>query len=262
MFDIENAEGQDVSELDIQESMPFLRIIQSGSPQVKKSHEDYAKKKIEGAEEGDIMFAKDNVTVDNPLEMIIVSQTPQVKAEWKPKGSGGVPVAHHTLAVTTHPKYKKKRNDKDTAWDEFLDQNELIDTIYTFVLFKYTNPDGEEVWEKGIIAFTSTGLKIIKDFNKSLQLNQDLKYDLENGKSIKPKIFCHRVKLSTVSQTVGDNSWMNWKIEHDGLLDLVDDEHLLGDAQRASNDVEHPQLVNAETYALTDSQADDSDIPF
>ena len=255
-FNIEDAEGQDITDLEQQENQPMLKIIQSGSAEIKASHKDYEKKKIEGAVEGDIVFGKDATIIGQPIEAIFVGQSSLVKAEWKPKDAGGGLVGHHSLAVANHPQYSRKRNDRDTAFNEFLGANQLKDTIYGYLLFK-REVEGEIIWEKAIIAFSGTGLSCIKDYNKMLR-NTDLNYEAADGTKIKPKfIFCHRVKISTFANNNTSGDWMGWKIDHDGLLDLTADEALLSQGQEAGRacKADLPKLANVESYALTDSAA-------
>ena len=55
-FKLEEHEGAGLDQLDTQAAMPILRIIQDGSPIVKKSDPAHEEKKIDGAEAGDLVF--------------------------------------------------------------------------------------------------------------------------------------------------------------------------------------------------------------
>ena len=53
-FDITKVSGQGMENLNTGSAMPFIRILQDLSPQIKKTKEEY----VQGAESGDLFFAK------------------------------------------------------------------------------------------------------------------------------------------------------------------------------------------------------------
>ncbi len=51
-FDITKVSGQGMENLNTGSAMPFIRILQDLSPQIKKTKEEY----VQGAESGDLFF--------------------------------------------------------------------------------------------------------------------------------------------------------------------------------------------------------------
>ena len=137
--------------------MPFIRILQDLSPQLKKQKDEY----VEGAESGDLFFAKTKDLLPKPVE-IIPCYTQSVYTEWVPRSKGGGFVATHPLTITSNPSYERGR---ERQYDEWLGENELRFTTYWFVLVKI----GED-WDKAIIPFTSSQLrvsrKLVSDINR------------------------------------------------------------------------------------------------
>ena len=79
-FDITKVSGQGTENLDSGSAMPFIRILQDLSPQLKKQKDEY----VEGAEAGDLFFAKTKSTVQQPAR-IIPTYTASVYTEWVPR---------------------------------------------------------------------------------------------------------------------------------------------------------------------------------
>jgi len=65
-FDITTVAGKGTENLDSGSAMPFIRILQDMSPQLKKQKDEY----IEGAESGDLFFNKNKTVVQQPAQII------------------------------------------------------------------------------------------------------------------------------------------------------------------------------------------------
>jgi len=59
--------------LDIGKSMPMLRIIQDGSPEVKKSHPLFLERNIKGAEAGELVFTAESTSFES-VEALPITQ--------------------------------------------------------------------------------------------------------------------------------------------------------------------------------------------
>lgn len=243
MFDITQHEGEGLDTLETTQALPLLRIIQDGSPIVKKSDPKHEEKKIEGAEAGDIAFAGHEAFKE--LEVIAlhgeISYT-----EW----DNGKPVANHCVSIVSHPDYRPRGHDPQKKNLERLGPNQIDKTNNYFV--KFREPGGE--WRKGIIPFTSTQLKNATNWGKLLN---NLKYD--DGKSA--PIFCSVWTVKTKSESNDHGSWYGWDIQFKELLDLEADIELLEESveDRKSAIGDAAQML---TKAEDNLQLEDSDVAF
>lgn len=236
-FDITKVSGQGTENLDTGSAMPFIRILQDLSPQLKKQKEEY----VEGAESGDLFFAKTKQVLDKPVE-IIPCYTQSVYTEWVPRNKGGGFVATHPLTITSNPAYERGR---ERQYDEWLGDNELRFTTYWFVLVKI----GEE-WDKAIIPFTSSQLRI------SRKLVSDINRFKYEDPSISPPLFAQKWSMDTVLETSknGDD-YYNYSFSNSTALDFEADENLLSMAAETYTDaVATPLLRTEETPQLVDSK--------
>ena len=216
-FDIAKVSGQGMENLDSGSSMPFVRILQDLSPQLKKQKDEY----VEGAESGDLFFAKTKSVLQRPLEVVPV-YTKSVYTEWIPRNKGGGYVATHPLTIVSSSKYEKGR---ERQYDEWLGENELRFTTYWFVLI---NVDG--AWEQAIIPFTSSQLRVSRKLTTDINR---FKYDGEHS-SIVPPLYAQKWQLSTVLETSknGDD-YYNFEFSKPAVLDFEADEDLLDNASKA-----------------------------
>lgn len=105
--------------------IPFLSLLQKGSPEVDADHKDHATKGIEGAEQGmvintltrELVYSKDEGT---PLMFLPVTHE-KLWQEWKPRNQGGGFVQSHTSPVILT---KCTRNEKNK--DVLANGNEKI----------------------------------------------------------------------------------------------------------------------------------------
>ena len=122
-FDISTVAGQGTENLDSGgSSLPFIKILQDLSPQLKAQKDEY----IEGSKAGDLMFAKTQDIIDQPAR-IIPCYTKSIYTEWIPRARGGGFVGNHGLNVVSNPNYEKGR---ERQYDEWLGENELKFTTY------------------------------------------------------------------------------------------------------------------------------------
>jgi hypothetical protein len=190
-------------------SMPMIGIIQSGSAQFKKSHKNYADKKIEGCEEGDIFFSSDNCLVNNPLT-IIPLKCQETFTQWsednKLEAIYGVDIATESC-FTTKKDGKKKLT--------FVNGKKVVKTDYWFIRFFH-----DDAWKEGIIALKVTGLKISTRIGNTIKRAQE--HPLYAGKTYEPPTFSIRMEISTKAEAGHGNSWYEWDIVSDDVLDFTD----------------------------------------
>ena len=165
-------------------TVPFINILQALSPEVQKGT-------VEGAKAGHIYN-----TVTQELRDAVVFQ-PVVKqslfVEWVPRNKGGGLVKMHSPdseIVTTALKKVGGRAlgplPLGTIDKEGKGETELVETVYLYGLL--LDPDGSEYEGFGVVSFTSTKLKIWRNWHTAM-------YTIKGAK--KPPLFAHRAKLKT-----------------------------------------------------------------
>ena len=238
-YDITKVSGMGTENLDSGSALPFVRILQDLSPQLKSNKDEY----VEGSKAGDLFFNKTKCVLANPLNIIPV-YTKAVYTEWIPRNKGGGYVASHPLTVVSDPSYEKGR---ERQYDEWLGENELRYTSYWFILAEI---DGN--WEEAIIPFTSSQLKV------SRKLTGDInRFRYEQDKSIIPPLFAQKWQLKTVMETSKNNDdYWNFEISDNVVLDFEADEDLLTLAEQTSGVATQTPLLQSEQEsapALTSS---------
>lgn len=230
-YDISKVSGMGTENLDAGSALPFVRILQDLSPQLKSNKDEY----VEGSKAGDLFFNKTKTVLANPLSIIPV-YTKAVYTEWIPRNKGGGYVASHPLTID--PSYQKGR---ERQYDEWLGENELRYTSYWFILAEI---DGN--WEEAIIPFTSSQLKV------SRKLTADInRFRYEQDKSIIPPLFAQKWQLSTVMETSKNNDdYWNFEISGNVVLDFESDEDLLTLAEQASGVATQTPLLQSEQESV------------
>ena len=238
-FDITTVEGQGTENLDTGSSaLPFIRILQDLSPQLKPQKDEY----VEGSKSGDLFFAKTQSIIEQPVE-VIPCYTKSIYTEWIPRSKGGGFVGNHPLTIVGNPNYEKGR---ERQYDEWLGENELKFTTYWFVLMK----QGDS-WEQAVIPFTSSQLRI------SRKLTTDINRFRYEDASIAPPLFAQRWNLKSVLETSknGDD-YFNFDFSEPTVLDFEADEDVLSLAsQTYSSASDTPLLQTSESPALVESAA-------
>jgi len=148
--DLEGYEGINMDTM----AIPFIRILQALSPQLKKTKPEY----VAGAEEGMVCNSVTGRLYATPLR-IVIGKFERLYIEWKPK-RGGFVAAHAPESVDLSNKYlrddKGKLIDKETL-------NELVDTYMYYVLLPDYVEDGV-----CIMSMSSSQLKEAKKLNRVL----------------------------------------------------------------------------------------------
>jgi hypothetical protein len=207
--------------------IPFLAILQKGSPQIDRDHPDYETKKVDGAEVGDIINTVANVVVasaDEPIEVVPCTYQ-RLYMEWTPREKGGGLVKTHRDANILNECQRNERGQ-----DVLRNGNLVVTTAYFYCIALL---DGERT--PCVIGLTSTQLKKAKQW---LNMMMTLKLAKADGTKFTPPMFSHTYRLSSVSEKNEKGSWRGWKIE---AGTMVKDPVLIADsmnyAKRASTQV-------------------------
>lgn len=182
-------------------AVPFIRILQSNSPEVKRSEAKF----IEGAQEGDF-FNTASLKIYKADEGVIVVPVFYTKSftEWKPRTAGGGLVKDHgsdssILEQTT-------KNDKKK--DVLPNGNEVVSGALYYLLI--VDPKTGE-FEQAAMVLTSTQLKKARRWN-SVMASLTVKHP-KSGQPMRVQPYYMAYQLSTVAEKNDQGSWMGIKIE-------------------------------------------------
>lgn len=193
---------QNVAPTDL--ATPLLYILQSNSPQVKRSDGKY----ISGAIEGQIF---NNVSTErfDGVEGIVVIPCFFRKdyVEWKPK-RGGL-VAIHASDTPLRDQVTIRVDEQGKQIPTLPNGNALIETNNHYVLIVHASGGLEPT----IIPMVSTALKASRTWNSLMK-----KVVLQDsaGKSFTPASYYMTYKLTTKARTRDQFSWFTWNIEPNG----------------------------------------------
>ena len=203
LLEMEMDSGAGVKDMTMDDvAVPYLYIVQKGTPQADEEHEKY----IQGCKPG--MFIN-NVTeeiFDGKEKGIIVIPCAYERkyVEWRDrdKGQGGYVQDHD---IDSDILSKTRPNDKGQPT---LDNgNLIIETAYHYVYMEVPKEDGSTRWEEIIIPMKSTMLKNSRRWNKSLMAT------LIPGTAKQAPRWLYPYRLKTLRQQKGDQVWYIFDIE-------------------------------------------------
>jgi hypothetical protein len=221
-------------------ALPYWVILQSLSPQVKKS----SPTRIEDAEEGDIFntVTQDLVDGEQGLEIIPCAFS-KAWVEWAPRDSGGGFITSH---ATDEMLNRCDRNEQ--GFDVRKDNGHIIVATYYYYSIELS-ADGPKPC---LIAMSRTQMKKARKWNS---LISSMLVPGPNG-SFNPPMFAQRFHLSTEPESNAKGDWYSWKIVPKGL---VADAELYNRAKIFAQQV-RDGLVKA-APPPSDSLPDDDDAP-
>lgn len=187
--------------------VPFLNVLQTNSPQLDESSGKY----IEGAKAGMLHnSATDDVYSGKEGVVFVPCLTKHVYIEWRPRDAGGGFVGQHEFDSDLVAKAKAA----STAFGKYTspDGNQLVETfyIYAVVCDEQANPVGPVV-----IQATSMKIKPYKGWASKVGAYMQAVKD-GNGnvvRKIRPPIFAHLTRMTTVGQKNAKGSFYNIKLD-------------------------------------------------
>lgn len=220
--------------------IPFLSIIQKGSPQVDRDHKEYATKGIPGAEVGDIINTVSNAVIckaGQEMQFIPCSYK-KLFMEWTPREKGGGLVKTHTDANILLECVKNEKGQ-----DVLRSGNLIVTTAYFYgvaLLGDNRVPC--------VIGLTSTQLKKSKQW---LNTATNIKLIGPKGQYT-PPFYSHGYLLSTTSESNAKGNWRGWIIK---LGSIVNDPTLIVEcidyskrSATISRQIEAPKEESAEEH--------------
>jgi len=208
MDDIMEFAGEGASYDSSEMQIPFIRILQAMSPQLKKREAVY----IEGAEQGD-MF--NNVTMElfhgeDGITVVPCYQTTKY-LEFVPREEGGgyvgeIPVTDPILSQTT----------RSGAKEMLPNGNELVKSDQHFCLVV----DEDGITQPVVIDMKSSQLKVSRQWKTKIAM-QKIKHP-KTGAMVLPPLFATQWKFTTVEDSNDQGSWFNYKIDKIGVVESRD----------------------------------------
>jgi hypothetical protein len=182
-------------------ALPYITILQSLSPQVKKS----SPSKIEGAEEGDLFntVTKELFSGEEGLK-VIPCAFQKAWVEWKDREEGGGWVGTHDSEAILE---KCKRNERGI--DVLPNGNFIIPTYYYYVIVLR-----DVGIEPAIIALSRTQLKYGRKWNTAITT----KMVMSPKGPFNPPMFAQMYQISTEPESNAKGEWYSFKIAPLGLI--------------------------------------------
>ena len=182
-------------------AFPFIRLLQTISPQCKKKDPAY----VEGAEEGMLYNNVTNEVINLPTR-VIVGMFDRTYVEWKPN-RGGFAGAHTPEQVNKG----LTTGNYDTVNNKIIDPltgNELTDT-YTYYVYLPDKPE----WGVCLLCMSGTQLKEARRWNRLLTSM------VIPGTKTRAKIYHTVWKLDSVQLSNEKGSWVGYAVSFDSWID-------------------------------------------
>ncbi len=185
-------------------ALPFLGILQKGSPQVDPDQDAY----IEGAKAGQVFNTVTGDRYDGDKGIIFIPVHHEHKyVEWIPRDLGGGFVGLH---APDSPEVLKAREDAGTDFGKLpFGDNQLAETFYMYGI----RVDADGNTEQCVIAFASTQIRAYKAW---MTKARGIKLRDDNDRPFPAPLFAHRYRLSTNLQENKKGKWHGWRIGFDG----------------------------------------------
>jgi len=196
---------------------PRIKLLQSGSPEVKKSSAE----RIEGAEEGMFCNSSSKTIYSGETGIYIVPcYHERIFNEWTPVDSGGGLVKRwgNDESFKTQGYIEEKGKWQKLGQDEKGKEvvvSEIVKTADYFVLVVNKETG---VFYPAVIGFSGTKYKIHRKLANDID---QADYTRKDGKTITPPSFYRVYKLTTVPESDGTNDWFNIKWERAGNIEQL-----------------------------------------
>lgn len=170
-------------------ALPFLKLIQSLSPQRDKNEPEH----IDGAEEGDFFNSVTRELFPGEEGIAAVPiYFQKVYVEWVPRNQGGGFVAQH--------------GSREDAIVNAEEGNEVVETINVYLVVQ-----GEQGWTPVILSATSTKLTPVKKWWSRLRMT---KMQNEDGEMKKAPVFAYVWNLQAVPQSNDQGRFYNVRFDN------------------------------------------------
>lgn len=232
---------EEVKSSDLQ--IPFVRIIQALSPQLKKSDAAY----IEGASQGDIFNTVTNKVWEGDKGVSVLPVFFQMKfLEFVPRNQGG---GFEGELSADSKDVRTAVRDKDSGMELLANGNELVRTAQHYI--KIVHEDGN--LENAIVDMKKTQLKKSRLWLSMMMMQK------HKGSTLPP--FANTYRLKSVEDGNDKGSWGSWSISLEGQVPSLE---AYNDCKELHGSIASGELQIAppvqDTEVITDNSLED--IPF
>ena len=205
--DFYDEQGVGLEEADSESyAIPFLQVLQSLSPQLKKKNAAY----IKGAAEGDFLQTVTKETFNGEKGVLIIPvHFTRLFTEWVPRDQGG---GFRGVHAQSDPIVATGLRD-DSGRLHIENGNILTDTRYHYCLLLT-----EEGPQAVLLSFTSTQIKKSKQW---LTVMRSLKLANKQGRLFNPPTYSHIYRLTTAEESNSKGTWSGVQITKERVLDLT-----------------------------------------
>ena len=179
-------------------AIPFLRVLQSMSPQLKKSDGKY----IQGAEEGMFFNTVTESIYDGTEGVSIIPCAYKIKyIEWIPREKGGGFVSDQ------HDSAELAKCTKDDSGKFIMENgNQLVETAEYYSLIAEEDSAPEQV----LLSLTSSQLRFSRRWNTMLN---NATVNTAVGETVQAPMFAYTYRLTSIPQSNDQYSWMGLSVE-------------------------------------------------
>lgn len=241
-------------------AMPMFRLLQSLSPETKKSDSAY----VPGASEGQWFDTVSRSVYDSIV--FVPSRYVTHYIEWKPRREGGGLVANHG---TDRSVLSRCTRDPETGRDITAEGHEIVPTATWYGIVASGTVGGEEIQlnKRAVITLSGTQQKVSRKWVSDIA---SVKLRDKNGNPFTPPTFAMAYRLTSVPTKNDQGSWSLAAFDRAGwVFDLPDGQSLFEAAKEfstVSKDMQPQAHLGDETSnvrALPKSDAViDDGIPF
>lgn len=186
-------------------AVPFIGILQKGSPQVEEDNPKY----VQGAKSGYLLNTVSNTIYDGKSGITVIPvHRVRTFIEWIPKDQGGGLVQVYQPDA---PEVQRALNNAGRQYGKIKinDNNDLVETFSMFCLV--VKEDG--TFERAIISFSSSQISVYKRW---MTMAQSINVITADGRLIVPPMFAHKYRLSTVFTQKKDYTWYKFAVRFEG----------------------------------------------
>jgi len=179
-------------------AIPFLRVLQSMSPQLKKSDGKY----IQGAEEGNLFNTVTETVYDGTQGVALIPCAYKKKfIEWVTRENGG------GLVDDSHSASILKQCKKDDKGRFILENgNQIAETAEYYCIVAQDEGAPEQV----LLSLTSSQLGFSRRWNTMLN---NARVQNAKGETVPAPMFSYMYNLTTIPQSNDQYSWMGLSVE-------------------------------------------------
>ncbi len=195
-------------------AIPFLSVLQSNSPQCKKSDGAF----IKGAEEGMFLNTVTGEIMSGEDGVLVVPCAYKLSyIEWGIRNTDneGFKGEHDsTRGSALMQTATRTENDEGKSFDMLPNGNQLVPTHAFFVLL--LGDDGQRKF--AVVSMSSTQVKKSKRWMTAMS---QLRAFNAAGQSFQPPMYSHIWRLRTAPESKGKNTWSGWDISMERALDIA-----------------------------------------